>query len=44
MEILNPNFMAPNMTVLTEMTTLNIHFELPRMKLDGVKRMFSTRY
>ena len=40
MEILNPIFMAPNMVVLQEMTTLNIHFALSRMKRDGVKRMF----
>ena len=29
MEVLNPIYMARNMTVLTKMTTLNIHFALP---------------
>ena len=28
MEVLNPIYMAPNMTVLTKMTILNIHFAL----------------
>ena len=29
MEVLNPIYMAPNMTVLTKITILNIHFALP---------------
>ena len=28
MEVLNPIYMAPNMTALTKMTILNIHFAL----------------
>ena len=28
MEVLNPVYMAPNMTVLTNMTILNINFAL----------------
>ena len=41
MEVLNPIYMAPNMTALTKMTILNIHFALfYLMKRDGVSRMF----
>ena len=41
MEVLNPIFMAPNMTALTKMTNLSIHFALfCLMKRDGVNRMF----
>ena len=29
MEVLNPIYMAPNMTALTKITILNIHFALP---------------
>ena len=39
MEVLNPIYMAPNMTVLTKTTILNIHFHCV-MKRDGVDRMF----
>ena len=41
MEVLNPIYMAPNMTALTKMTILNIHFAFfYLMKHDGVNRMF----
>ena len=41
MEVLNPIYMAPNMTALTKMTILNIYFALfCLMKRDGVNRMF----
>ena len=41
MEVLNPIYMAPNMTALTKMTILNIHFVLfCLMKRDGVNKMF----
>ena len=29
MEVLNPIYMAPNMTAFAKMTILNIHFALP---------------
>ena len=42
MEILNPIYMALNITVLLKMTILNIHFALfYLMKRYGVNRMFS---
>ena len=41
MEALNPIYMAPDMTGLTKMTILNIHFALfCLMKCDGVNRLF----
>ena len=41
MEVLNQIYMAPNMTLLTKITILNIHFALfCLMKRDGVNRMF----
>ena len=41
MEILNPIYMALNITVLLKMTILNIHFALfCLMKRYGVNRMF----
>ena len=41
MEVLKPIYMAPNMTALTKMTILNIHFALfCLMKRGGVNRMF----
>ena len=41
MEILNPIYMAPNITVLLKMTILNIHFALfCLMRHCGVNRMF----
>ena len=41
MEILNPIYMAPNITVLLKMTILNIHFALfCLMRHYGVNRMF----
>ena len=39
MEVLSPIYMAPNMTALTKMTILNIHFALfGLMKRDIVNR------
>ena len=41
MEVMNPIYMAPNKTVLTKMTILNIRFALfCPMKRDGDSRMF----
>ena len=42
MEVLHTIYMAPNMTVLTRMTILNIHFTfwIFLMNCDGVDRMF----
>ena len=39
MEVLNPIYVAANMTALAKMTILNIHFTLTS-KLDGLDRMF----
>ena len=39
MEVLNPIYMAPNMTGLTRMNMLIIHFAFCK-KCDGVHRMF----
>ena len=42
MEVLNQIYMAPNVTALTKITILNIHFALfCLLKRDGVNRMFS---
>ena len=41
MEVLNQIYMAPNVTALTKITILNIHFALfCLLKRDGVNRMF----
>ena len=39
MEVLNPIYMAPNMTVLTKMIILDTHFAC-LLKHDGVNGMF----
>ena len=35
MEVLNPIYMAPNVTVVTKITILNIHFALSKEKWQG---------
>ena len=41
MNVLNPIYIAPNMTALTRMTILNIHFALfCLIKRDSVNRRF----